>query len=100
VNTSSKPPVPSTSGASYTLDSTKVTSAPAPAAIARAWATDADEKSRPVIVAPSRASEIVSVPMWHCRCTPRRPSTSPRRGRSKRTTSLMCVGSAANFSTA
>ena len=27
----------------------------------------------PVIAAPSRASDSVSVPMWHCTCTPRSP---------------------------
>ena len=30
--------------------------------------------------APSRASETVSVPMWHCRCTASRPAMSPSRG--------------------
>ncbi|HEX3490142.1 MAG TPA: hypothetical protein VHU92_12385 [Streptosporangiaceae bacterium] len=49
--------------------------------------------------APSRASEMVSVPMWHCRCTPRRPSMSPSSGRSKRTTSLRYVGLARNWAT-
>jgi len=33
------------------------------------------------MLAPSRDSESVSVPMWHCRCTPRRPEMSPSRGR-------------------
>ena len=36
--------------------------------------------------------------MWHWRCTPSRPATSPRSGRSKRTTSLRCSGSARNRS--
>ena len=40
----------------------------------------AGEKSSPVIRAPRRASEIVSVPMWHCRCTPRRPRYFPEPG--------------------
>ena len=46
--------------------------------------------------APSRASESVSVPMWHCRWTPRSPAMSPRRGRSKRTTPLRKLGSSRN----
>ena len=41
--------------------------------------------------APSRASETVSVPMWHCRCTPSRPRDVAEPRRSKRTTSLGCV---------
>ena len=45
------------------------------------------------MVAPSRASETVSVPMWHCRCTASRPRMSPRRGRSNVTTSLRNAGS-------
>ena len=43
--------------------STNATSLPASAARRRAAASDAGEKSRPVIRAPRRASEIVSVPI-------------------------------------
>ena len=53
-----------------------------------------------VMSAPRRASEMVSVPMWHCRCTPRSPLMSPSSGRSNRTTSLRKAGSLANRSTA
>ena len=63
-------------------------------------ASEAGEKSSPVIRAPSRASEIVSVPMWHWRWTPSRPRTSPSSGRSKRTTSLRWAGSERNRSRA
>ena len=71
---------------------------PGSSASRRASASEAGEKSRPVIRAPSRASEIVSVPMWHWRCTPSRPATSPSSGRSKRTTSLRWSASARNRS--
>ena len=75
-----------------------VTSTPARSASDRATASDADEKSSPVIVAPSRESETVSVPMWHCRWMPRNPPMSPSRGTSNRTTSLMNAGSRSNRS--
>ena len=52
-----------------------------------------DSLTSPVIDAPSRASDTVSVPMWHCRCTPRNPAMSPSSGRSNLTTSLMNEGS-------
>jgi len=38
----------------------------------------------PVIAAPSRASDSVSVPMWHCTCTPRSPVTHGRGRRTRR----------------
>ena len=49
--------------------------------------------------APSRASDTVSVPMWHCRWTPSSPETSPRRGTSNRTTRLRNPGSSVNRAT-
>ena len=58
---------PSAPAASYTSASTKRMSAPARLAIRRACASEAAEKSSPVMAAPRRASETVSVPMWHCR---------------------------------
>ncbi len=94
VYTKSNSARPRTTAAAYTSDWTNVASAVVSEASFRAAATAAPEKSRPVMEAPSRASEIVSVPMWHCRCTPRSPETSPSRGRSNRTTSLMKSGSA------
>ena len=69
VNTRSNACRPRRSAASYTLACTKSTLAPASAAIRRACASDAPEKSGPVIRAPSLESDIVSVPMWHCRWT-------------------------------
>jgi hypothetical protein len=35
------------------------------------------EKSSPLTTAPRRAQDSVSSPMWHCRCTSRRPDTEP-----------------------
>jgi hypothetical protein len=35
------------------------------------------EKSSPLTSAPRRAQDSVSSPMWHCRCTSRRPATGP-----------------------
>ena len=68
------------------------------AARSRATVIAGAEKSSPDIRAPSRLSETVSVPMWHCRWTPRRPEMSPSRGRSKRTTSERWFGSLAKRS--
>ena len=41
-------------------------------------------KSSPVTRAPSRASESVSVPMWHCRCTTSRPAIVTESGQVER----------------
>ena len=60
-------PVPSTSGAAYTWDSTKRASIPAARASSRASARAGVDISTPVTDAPSRPSDTVSVPMWHCR---------------------------------
>ena len=38
---------------------------------------DFSDRSVPVTVAPSRAQEMVSVPMWHCRWSRLFPVTSP-----------------------
>ena len=65
--------------------------------LVRAISSAGAEKSRPVIRAPRRDRESVSVPIWHCRWTPRAPETSPSSGWSKVTTPLRCVGSATNF---
>jgi len=62
----------------------------------RACSIAADEKSRPVILAPKRERPMVSVPMWHCRCTPVNPLRSPSKGRSNLTTSPMNAGSSMN----
>ena len=51
-----------------------------PRARSRATAKRCGEKSTPVTRPPSRASETVSVPMWHWRCTTSRPVRSPSPG--------------------
>ncbi len=99
VKTRSNAPCPAASAAAYTSDSTNLASAPVCSASARACLIAGPEKSTPVIDAPSLASEIVSVPMWHCRCTPRSPLMSLSQDRSNRTTSLRNAGSAMNEST-
>ena len=40
------------------------------------------EKSSPLTSAPRRAQDKVSSPIWHCRCTSRRPDTEPDLGTS------------------
>ena len=80
VKTRSKAPSGSTSAASYTSASTKSTSAPVSAASARPCSRAGGLKSSPVIRAPSRDSEIVSVPMWHWRWTPRSPDDVTEQG--------------------
>ena len=98
VKTRSNSPFDSTSAASYTSASMKSTPAPSSSLSAWAWATATGLKSSPVIRAPSLDSEIVSVPMWHCRWTPRSPCTSPSSGWSNVTTSDRYAGSLRNSS--
>lgn len=50
---------------------------------------DSGERSTPTTFAPSRAQEIVSVPMWHCRWSMSIPVTSPNARRSYSTTLLI-----------
>ena len=57
--------------ADVNVDGVQSVSAEVEALGRRAIAIDSGEKSRPVITAPRRCSEIVSVPMWHCRWIPR-----------------------------
>ena len=72
------------STASYTSASTKSTAVPAGCGQRRASSSAGGGEVQPGHRAPSRASDRVSVPMWHCRCTPRRPVevAQPRAGRS------------------
>ena len=65
----SNPAPPSAAAASYTLGLDEVASTPAAAARRRASASAGADRSSPVTRAPSRPSETVSVPMWHCRWT-------------------------------
>lgn len=76
VNTTSKSPS-TAARASRTSDCTQRASNPARPARRAATSSDAAEKSRPVTRAPARASERVSVPMWHCRWMTSSPATEP-----------------------
>ncbi len=73
---------------------------PCRAARSRPTASAPGEKSRPVTRAPRRASDTVSVPMWHCRCATSSPVRSPRWGASQTTTSLRRSGSFTSRSSA
>ena len=57
------------------------------------------EKSSPVTFAPSRAIEMVSVPMWHCRWARRTPRTLPISATAKATSLLTKSGLATSSST-
>ncbi len=74
-NTTSNP-VRSAGGLS-TSDCTKLPGTPVSAESARAAATASPEKSSPVTSAPIRASDNVSSPKWHCRCSSFWAFTSP-----------------------